>query len=414
MEKQEVSFNGRCHRDARIRLQMQRYALDLAEQLRSELLNNPAIARIEFAGETRRFAEIIRQIDLVVQSETLSALPDTPAIANLKNAITDTGMQLNIRFARSENFIATWHETTGSSQYINAFNEYANSHNARNFAGIESEEAMYSALGLQFVPPEIREDAKVLRRAVAGDIPQLIENSDLRGMLHIHTNASDGKNSLEEMMLETRRLGFKYVAICDHSQYAAHVGGLTPDEVLAQSEEIDRLNEKYPDFRILKGIESDILPDGSLDYTPEFLAHFDIVVASIHSSFKMPKAEMTARIIRAARNPFTTILGHPTGRLIGTPAGYEIDIDEFINVCADCGKVIEINANPYRLDFNAENAMKAAAKGVKLAINPDSHKTQTLADVFIGVQSARKAWLTAEDVINCLTLDEFIKNYVRK
>jgi DNA polymerase (family 10) len=232
-------------------------------------------------------------------------------------------------------------------------------------------------------------------------------------MLHVHSHWSDGKNSIREMALQAKSLGFEYIAICDHSQAAAYARGLTIEQLKQQQEEIDNLNHEGLGIHILKGVESDILHDGSLDYPDNILESFDLIVASVHSGFKMPKDEMTKRMVRALENPFTTILGHPTGRLLLARPAYEVDIHELIDTAVKFNKVIEINANPYRLDLSWENARYAKEKGMKTAINPDSHETGTLTDIYYGINVARKAWLGAEDVINCLPYKDF-KKILRK
>ena len=343
-------------------------------------------------------------------------------INNKIQQVKNSGVKLNIRFVNEEDYVWQLHNSTGNFEYIKAFYEFANQKGydaSPEFLGLngkkqilKSELELYAMLGLQYVPPELRETADAIIAAQKFQIPTLIEPKDMLGMLHIHTDWSDGKDTIRTMALKSKDLGFQYVAICDHSAYAAYANGLSYPRILQQAAEIDELNAEGLGIKILKGIESDILPNGDLDYTPEILGMFDIVVASIHSNFRMNKADMTRRIIKAASNPLTTIIGHPTGRLLKTRAGYEIDIDEFTKVCAEFGKVIEINANPYRLDLPWEHAIKAKELGIKFAINPDSHRADTLSDVFIGVKAARKAWLTKDDVINTLTLEEFESKYI--
>lgn len=213
------------------------------------------------------------------------------------------------------------------------------------------------------------------------------------------------------MALECKKLGFEYVVICDHSASAVYANGLSYERALEQRKEIDKLNEKDLGITIIQGIESDILKDGSLDYTDKELELFDVVVASVHSFFKMSKAEMTKRIVKALRHNKTSILGHPTGRLLLARPAYEIDIKEIIDVAADNGKTIEMNSNPYRLDLSWENAIYAKEKGVKIAINPDSHRTSSLKDVFLGVKAARKAWLEKQDVANALDVKSLLNLY---
>ena len=216
------------------------------------------------------------------------------------------------------------------------------------------------------------------------------------------------------MALASKELGFSYMVLCDHSQSAVYANGLTVERVKEQHKAIDRLNEENLGIKIIKGIESDILSDGSLDYDASTLMEFEFIIASVHSGFRMNKSDMTKRIVNALKNPYTKMLGHPTGRLLLVRPEYELDIKTIIDCAADYGKSIEINCNPYRLDLSWENAFYAKEKGVKIAINPDSHRTKSLKDIFIGLSVARKAWLEKEDVINCLSYEDFIRKYVGK
>ena len=422
-KSQEEIFNSLSHQKAGRNKLLQDRNTKSADELIALLKSEDGINNAEFSGEMRRFSEVISEINIQIESDSIDIL-NSEVVKSKIQEIEATGVRLKIEINSADDYFWSLHNDTGNKEYIEAFNFLLQEKGYRiennilmlnsERVNIQSEEELYSMIGLQFVPSELRESADALIKAQSNQIPKLIENCDMKGMLHIHTDWSDGQNSIREMALQSKALGFDYVAICDHSAYAAYANGLEYDRVRQQFLEIDRLNEQGLGINILKAIESDILPDGSLDYTPEILSEFDIVVASVHSGFRMNKADMTKRLIKAATNPYTTIIGHPTGRLLLTRAGYEIDVDEFIVACADSGKVIEINANPYRLDFSWQNALKAKDKGVKLAINPDSHKKETLSDVFIGVKSARKAWLSADDVINCLSYTDFINQYVKR
>ena len=416
---QEMIFNSLSHKKASKNKFLQDRNSVLGSELIEMLNKEISINKAEFTGDLRRFTEVFSEIDIIVESDTNTTNEE---IISKIEEIQKSGIKLNIQYVNSEDYIWKLHNSTGNTDYLKAFYTHLNNlgftydsnsiYKNNDKINLNSELELYSLLNLQYVPVEIRESALAIEKAKTHSINQLITNNDLKGMLHFHTNWSDGRNSLREMAIQIKELGFEYAAVCDHSAYAAYANGLTIDRVYSQFKEINKLNNESIGITLLKGIESDILPDGSLDYNNELLKQFDIVVASIHSNFRMNKKEMTDRIIKAIKNPYTTVIGHPTGRLLLTRAGYEIDIDDFINACSDYGKVIEINANPYRLDFSWENCVKALDKGVKFAINPDSHKTETLKDVFIGVKSARKAWITKEDVINCLPLNEFVKNYV--
>jgi DNA polymerase (family 10) len=258
------------------------------------------------------------------------------------------------------------------------------------------------------VPPELRDDPTLLERLRRGEsIPPLVTMEAMRGLLHVHTTWSDGKSSLEDMAHAAAQLGFEYIAICDHSRSAAYAGGLSIERVFEQRAAIDELNRRGTGIHILHGIESDILPDGSLDYPDEVLAQFDIVVASIHTHFDLPEHLQTERVCRALRNPFTTILGHPTGRLLLRREGYRIDIEQILQEAARTGTAIEFNVNPYRLDLDWRYHQRARELGVPIAINPDAHSTDALGELADGITVARHGMLRTEDVINTLPLDKF-------
>jgi DNA polymerase (family 10) len=254
--------------------------------------------------------------------------------------------------------------------------------------------------------------------AATGRVPNLVELGDLQGTFHCHTTYSDGKASLEDMAAGARSRGWSYLGIADHSRSAGYAGGLQIDQVLRQQEEIDLLNVAFsassdPPFQLFKGIESDILADGNLDYPAEILRSFDYVVGSVHSGFRMDGGEMTRRVIRAVENPALTILGHPTGRMLLRRSGYSIDIDAVLRAAASAGVIVEINAHPNRLDLDWRNVRTAAKMGILIAVNPDAHSVRALDHVEFGVNMARKAGLEARQILNCWTLDE-VKEYFGK
>ncbi|HVV56241.1 MAG TPA: hypothetical protein VHC47_12985, partial [Mucilaginibacter sp.] len=270
-----------------------------------------------------------------------------------------------------------------------------------------SEESIYQKAGLGFIPPELREGDALIEKAASGNLPQLIKYSDLKGTLHNHSTWSDGVNTIEEMALYCRdELGLQYLGMCDHSQSAFYAKGLSIERVLQQHEEIGNLNKKLENFHIFRGIESDILNNGSLDYPDEILALFDFIVASVHSNLKMDKEKATARVIKAVENSYTTILGHPTGRLLLSRKGYELDFGKVIDACAANNVVIEINANPLRLDLDWRWHRYALDKGVMLSINPDAHRNEGFTDMLYGTLIARKGGLTREMCLNACSLDE--------
>ena len=268
------------------------------------------------------------------------------------------------------------------------------------------EQEFFKYLGLQYIPPEIRENTGEIEAAEQGRLPRLVEYDDIKGIFHIHTRYSDGISSIEEMAKRAVEMGMFYIGISDHSRSAYYAGGLKEKDVLRQREEIERLNGLYKGFRIFAGIESDILTDGSLDYPDEILASFDFVIASVHSAFTLDRETMTKRLVRALENPHVTMLGHPTGRLILAREGYPVDLERVIETAAGLGKVIELNANPYRLDLDWRWCRRAKEMGVKISINPDAHSPEGLGDIVYGVDAARKGWLEAGDVFNCIPLAE--------
>jgi DNA polymerase (family 10) len=263
---------------------------------------------------------------------------------------------------------------------------------------------VYAALGLPVIAPELRESGKEVLLAARGRLPALVEAADIRGILHAHTDASDGGNTLAQMAAATQKRGYQYFGVADHSQSAHYAGGLTPEEILAQHREADALNARFGDgFRIFKGIESDIRPDGSLDYPDALLEKFDFVVASIHSQFRLDKAAQTKRMLRAVAHPATTILGHMTGRMLLNRPGYEVDIAAVLKACAAHGVAVEINANPHRLDLDWRWHQTALKYGCMLSVNPDAHSTAELDLMRWGLAMARKGGVPADRVLNALT-----------
>jgi len=260
----------------------------------------------------------------------------------------------------------------------------------------------------------LRENMGEIEAAEKGNLPVLVEEKDICGLFHVHTNFSDGAESLEGMVAAAGKMGMQYIGISDHSQSAYYAGGLKREDIEKQHKLIDELNKKYTPLHIFKGIESDILQDGSLDYPDDILERFDFVIAAIHSNFNMPQKEMTGRITKALQHRHTTMLAHPTGRLLLARESYAVNIREIIDVAAQYGKVLELNANPRRLDLDWRNCIYARGKGVKISINPDAHSASGLADISFGVNIARKGWLEKGDCFNCLSLNEMKKYLSRK
>jgi len=260
----------------------------------------------------------------------------------------------------------------------------------------------------EFVPPELREGTDEIEAAARGEIPKLVEASDVRGLIHVHTTESDGRATLEEMIAATRDAGYEWVAITDHSPTAAYAGGLTPDRVRRQRLAIDALRSRFPGFRIFHGTEADILADGSIDFGDEFLGFFDIVVASVHSRFGMPRDEQTKRLVRAVGNPLVSVLGHPTGRLLLTRKGVDADMEKVLAAALESGCAVEINGSPHRLDVDWRLASGPARRGMTFSLGPDAHSIRELDNTDYAVGIARKSWVTAAGTLNSMTSAELV------
>jgi DNA polymerase (family 10) len=324
------------------------------------------------------------------------------------------GIQVDLRVVEPECFGAALAYFTGSKQHNIRIREMAvkrglkiseygvfRESNGKRVAGA-TEEEVYAAVGLPWIPPELREDSGEIEAANEGELPRLIELSDLKGDLHCHTNASDGHHSIEALVKEARKRGYEYIVISDHSKSATVAGGLSAEELLAHVEKIRAVQKRFKTITVLAGSECDILSDGSMDYPDEILARLDLVIGAVHSGFKQPRGEMTSRISKALRNPYVHILAHPTGRLIGERSPYEVDLDQVFRIAAEYGKAIEINSHPLRLDLNDVHARRARELGVSLAISTDAHILAELDLIELGVATARRAWAQKGDVINTM------------
>ena len=375
---------------------------------------------LAIAGELRRGRETVQQLDFVISTTdaeaATAAFTTHPEIAEriAPNAgRLSSGLQANLHVVPDGAFSTALHYYTGSEEHRAALCAKAAERGLvlderglwRGDERIEcaDEAALFAALGLAYIPPELRENQGEVEAAAADALPELVTAADIRGLLHLHSTYSDGADSLEAMARAVQERGFEYMGIADHSQAAAYAGGLRVEEVLRQWEEIDRLNEELAPFRIFKGIESDILSDGSLDYDDDLLAQFDFVVASVHSQFNLSRDAMTARIVRAIEHPAATIVGHPTGRLLLDREGYAVDIDSIIEAAARCGVALEINAHPSRLDLDWRHVKKARDHGVQIAVNTDAHSVAGLDHLGYGIGIARKGWLRAADIPNALS-----------
>ena len=375
------------------------------------------LKRITPAGDFRRGCELVSDLVLVAEA---------PALEGAPQKIVPSG-QLTVHLTDPGRYGITLLLATGSQQHVQALRARATEQGltlderglrrGRKLLVAKTEEAIYKALGLAFIPPELREGGDEIALARAGKLPKLVVDKDIRGILHAHTELSDGADSLERMVEATRERGYSYFGVADHSRSAHYAGGLSLDEIEQQHASIDRLNRALgARFRIFKGIESDILADGSLDYHEEVLARFDFIVASVHSRFRLPREAQTERILRAMANPRTTILGHMTGRQLLRRPGYDVDIEQILAACAQHGVAIEINANPWRLDLDWRWHARALELGCMMSINPDAHSTAELDLTHWGVEMARKGGVPKERVLNCLdteTIATFFKQRSR-
>ncbi len=402
-------------------------ARQVADTLRNQL--TPLFERVEIGGQVRRMAQEVDLVELLIETNDpitvqrqLNTLPGL-----VKNEVESSpfvwrGMAENPMVAVA--FSTYPRETVDCQLFIStpgpAHLAYVGPTGVSLLRAAltspdSSETAIYAAAGLPFVVPEMREDASAFAWASQHTPADLITWDDLRGTLHNHSTYSDGRHTLEQMATYARSLGLSYFGIADHSQTATYAQGLKVDDVQQQHAEIDRLNAQFgPTFQILKGIESDILGDGSLDYDDDTLATFDYVVASVHQTLTMTKEKATARLLRAIENPYTTVLGHPTGRLLLAREGYPIDYQEIIRACAKHNVVIEINASPYRLDLDWHWINYAQEQGVMLSINPDAHEMAGLLDMHYGVAVGRKGGLLKTMTFNALTLSEIQMYLVKK
>lgn len=381
---------------------------------------------VEIGGDIRRKTETVDTIKVLVKTDSPVMLQDT--LRNIeflvqdekksspfvwKGTVQDFAVNVEIIAVRPERMVNELFLETAAEEHLG----YATSAGSTvwkhaYFGAIDSEEALYQDAGLPYIVPEMREGSGEFQWAENHSTDQLITWDDLKGILHNHSTYSDGQNTLEQMAVFCRELGFEYLGIADHSQSATYAQGLKIEQVLKQHEEIEKLNAGFASqnpekpFKILKGIESDILGDGSLDYPTEILASFDYIVASVHSNLTMSQEKATSRLLKAIENPYTTILGHPTGRLLLSREGYPVDHKVIIDACAEHKVVIEINASPWRLDLDWRWISYCIEKGVLLSINPDAHSREGYYDMHYGVAVARKGGLTKDMTFNALSLEE--------
>jgi DNA polymerase (family 10) len=409
-------------------------ALPIAERLAEVLREHPASHTVDIAGSARRMAETCKDIDLIATASDPMALAKTliehplaaasgnPS-ANGARVTTYNGVAVDLRIVPPEEYGNLLQHFTGSAAHNVQLRERAvklglsvSEHGIKNVETgkvqkHKTEAAVYKRLGLRYIEPELREGRGEIRAAADGKLPKLIELGDIRGDLHSHTTLSDGKNTLDEMAEAAKAKGYGYLAVTDHSATHGFGDHVTPERLEERIEEIAELNARVGSsrFRVLAGTESNILPDGSLDYEDSLLERLDWVVASVHTSFRMTKANMTARMVAAVEHPLVDCLGHPSGRMLLRRDGYDFDIEAVAEAAARAGTFIEINGNPNRRDLSEQNARVVADAGVKICLNTDAHRVSTLENMRYGIATARRAWLTKADVANARPWAQFQK-----
>ena len=405
----------------------------IAESILEFLRQLPQTSQAEIAGSYRRGKEIVHDIDFIVATklpvEIINEFTEMPEVAQViskgktKSSVRlNNGLQCDLRAVKNSEFPFALNYFTGSKAHNvkmrslaikngYSLNEYAlNSKTKTNEDVINDESDLYKALGLSFIHPALREDQGEVEAAKDASLPNLIQIENLKGTFHNHTTASDGKNSLSEMAEAATDLGLQYLGISDHSKSSVQANGLSDEELLQQVKEIKDFNDRNNnELTIFSGVECDILKDGSLDYNESVLSQLDYCIASVHSSFSMTENEMTQRVIKAIESPHVTMIGHLTGRLLLLRKPYDINVSKIIDACAKNNTIIEINANPRRLDMDWRWWKKAKDKGVKCSINPDAHKIEHFQYLHFGVKIAQKGWLESSDVVNCLPIDEIKK-----
>ncbi|MDD4856598.1 MAG: DNA polymerase/3'-5' exonuclease PolX [Candidatus Krumholzibacteria bacterium] len=426
-------------------------ALPLAQRIVGALAQLGEVDRISIAGSLRRFRETIGDIDILVTSSApervirhFTHLDDAARIlaegSTKGSIVTREKIQADLRVVEEASYGSALNYFTGSKEHnirlreiaiqegmkLSEYGVFRAGGGARKkpragkkapkevrIAG-RTEEEVYRVLGLPYIPPELREDSGEIEAALAGTLPALVELKDIRGDLHCHSNFSDGAATLKEIAASGKKKGYSYILITDHSQSLHIAGGLSPERLRKQLGEIDSINATLRGFKLLRGSEVDILPDGSLDMSEELLKRLDVVYIAIHSKFKMDRGAMTKRVVRAMENPYANVLAHPTGRLLGMRDAFDIDMQEVIRAAARTGTAIEINAHPARLDLDAAACRAAAAAGVMIGIGTDTHVLSELDYMIYGLGTARRGWLTAANILNTRTARQLVSLLQRK
>ncbi|HSI68287.1 MAG TPA: DNA polymerase/3'-5' exonuclease PolX [Planococcus sp. (in: firmicutes)] len=402
----------------------------------NEILENiTGVSEFSVAGSYRRTKETSKDLDFIVatsepaqvKEQLLAALPVQGTIASGDTKVSVTvefqdPIDIDFRLVAPDEFVTALHHFTGSKDHNVKMRQLAKSQNKKiSEYGVEqedgtiqtfkSEEEFFAHFGLPFIPPSVREDGRETDRI--DELPELVAIGDIKGDLHMHTVWSDGAHSLKEMIDACRSRSYEYMVITDHSHYLKVANGLTPERLLAQNAEIRELNKEINDIEVLSGTEMDILPDATLDFDDDVLKQLDFVIASIHSSFQQPQEQIMERILTAMKNPYVHMIAHPTGRIVGQRDGYDPDVEQLLDWAREYGKIVELNASPYRLDLAVEFLVMAQEKGVPVAINTDAHAIEQLEVMAIGVRHAQKAWLKRDNVVNTWPLEK-LKAYLKK
>ena len=401
------------------------------ERFLAMVRSHPAVVVAELAGSLRRRRETVDDVDIVAacEGDPMEVARSFARISGVREAtgvgtgsvsiVYVDGTRLDLTCVERDAFVVALWRVTGSVEHVNdvtarlavrgfSLEKDQLLDERRGVVPVSDEGALYARAGLAFVPPELREGRGELEAAARGEVPTLLEASDIRGVLHCHSTWSDGKATIAEMADAARERGWSYIGITDHSQAAFYASGLPRDRVLAQHEEIDALNATRADVRVLKGVEADILADGALDYDSDLLDRFDFVIGSVHSRFSMDRAAMTARVLRALDDPHLTILGHPTGRLLLSREPFAIDIDAVLEKAGALGVAVELNADPHRLDLDWRHIPQARRYGAMIEIGPDAHSPKGLDYMATGIGIARKGGLGASDVLNARSADDVL------
>ena len=406
--------------------------LPVAKDVVRYLETHAPVNQIKIAGSIRRWKDTIKDIDILATSRdpkaVMNAFVHLPHVQDIlmhgptkSSVIIHEGLQVDLRVVEEDSFGAALAYFTGSKAHnirlremavkaglkINEYGIFREKDDKK--LGGKREEDVYRILGLPFIAPELREDLGEIEAAIEGRLPRLIDSSDIRGDLHVHTRRSDGSHDFDELIREAKKRGYEYIAITDHSKGLGIARGLNEERLLEEKAEIEALNKKLKGFKLLAGVEVDIRSDGRMDFTDEILRQMDIVVASIHSGFRQSREQITRRLTSAMRNPCVSIIAHPTGRLIGERDPYDVDMHEVLKVAKETGTAIEINAYPLRLDLNDAYAKMAKEMGIRLAISTDTHITNQFDFMEYGVAIARRGWLEKRDVLNAMDYHSLLK-----